>query len=536
MATQRLTIFMLDDVTEADDAIEEDARGTLAVSELTASSGLSGRFYSRRNTAHAPTWAKYLSSAVEGGIQGVTSASASGLLVLMVDNQAYALTFGYGRSFLDQSKISRRFGLKVALNLIDEKQIRSLDTKLFDEMVVSRNTQTSRTAELPSFGVDILRDIVRAVTGVAPVSSGYKSVSGADALVLGVTSPVEDLPELLRDIHSHYESDKYKGSFGWVDHLAEVKDPVLKSILDDQIVEQLRARETKSTHLAMPENLDWEDIEHFLIAPTRRQQQLTELDLDAYLSHSAARIDELTIDQLKRRKVAVKFNSSASAVDRWSLYQCIVSEQKIDDKLYALVEGRWFEVANSLVNQVDQVVQAIPPMPLALPPAKVGEWEGDYNARVAESDDSFALLDRQLVAPAGANSNLEFCDLIAADGSLVHVKRKSRSSTLSHLFAQGHVSAEALVDDEMREQVRAAIVQSAGAKDPAQWLSFVPPRGDAPARDSVTVTYAIITDSTASGVEWLPFFSRLALMQTVRDLNRLGFMNVALTRVPIDKT
>lgn len=73
--------------------------------------------------------------AVEGGIHGVQSASASGLLLLTADGHTLALTFGYGRSFLDQSKIERRFGLKVALNLIDEKQIRSLDTKLFDEMV-----------------------------------------------------------------------------------------------------------------------------------------------------------------------------------------------------------------------------------------------------------------------------------------------------------------------------------------------------------------------------------------------------------------
>ncbi|MCW4386328.1 TIGR04141 family sporadically distributed protein [Salinibacterium sp. SYSU T00001] len=172
MGTQRLTIFLLRDTHRPDDAVDDDVIAELETSELTESSGLVGRFYWRRNVAHTPTWAKYVAPVVNGGIQGAQSAAASGLLVLAVDGQMFALTFGYGRSFLNQARIERRFGLKVALNLIDEKQIRSLDTKLFDEMVVSRNTQTSRTAELPTFGVDILRDIVRGVTGIAPSRPG----------------------------------------------------------------------------------------------------------------------------------------------------------------------------------------------------------------------------------------------------------------------------------------------------------------------------------------------------------------------------
>lgn len=462
------------------------------------------------------------------------SASASGLLVLHVDGHSFALTFGYGRSFLDQAKIERRFGLKVALNLIDEKQIRSLDTKLFDEMVVSKNTQTSRTSELPAFGVDILRDIVRAVTGIAPESTGYKAVSGADALVLGVASPVTDLPGLLRDLYSHYTATKYQAAFGWVDHLAEVKDPALEALLDGQLLGQLRIGDTSSTHLAMPENLDWEDIEHFLIVPTRRQAQFVELDLDSYLDQPATKAGELTIEQLKRRKVAVKFISSADAVGRWSVYQCLVSEQRLGGQLYALVEGRWYEIASSLVGQVDAAISAIPQATVKLPAGWPGESEADYNARAAAASRDLALLDRQLVAPNGATTRLEFCDLIATDGSLIHVKRKSRSSTLSHLFAQGHVSAEALTDGTLRDQVRTAITKAAGIEDASPWLAFVPPSGTVPARDKVTVTYAVIANSKAKGNEWLPFFSRLTLMQTVRDLNRLGFTKIALARVPVE--
>lgn len=531
MPTQRLTIFLLRDVDDLGHALADDITAKLDVSDLTQASGLKGRFYSKKSFSRRPAWATYLDPVVDGGVQGLQSSSASGLLLLQVDSNTFALTFGYGRSFLNQARIERRFGLKVALNLLDERQLRSLDTKKFDEMVVSTNTQTSRTTELPTFGVDILRDILRAVTGKAPVSSGYKSLSGADALVLGVARPVTDLPAVLRDLHSHYTATKYQAAFGWVDHLSEVKDPTLVNALDELLVAQLKASDTSVTHMAMPENLDWEDIEHFLITPTRGKTY-DELDLDEYLAQTATDPANLTLALLRSRKVSVKFLRNPDADSRWSIYQCLVSEQRLNGLLYALIEGRWFAIADTLVNQVDTAIAAIPSASVTLPAGLLGESEGDYNARAAAASADLALLDKKLVAPDGSTTRIEFCDLLCTDGSLVHVKRKSRSSTLSHLFAQGHVSAEALVDGTLRDRVRAAITNAAGNADATGWLNLVPPSSSAPERDKVTVTYAVITNSKATGVEWLPFFSRLTLMQTVRDLNRLGFTKVALLRVP----
>lgn len=306
--------------------------------------------------------------------------------------------------------------------------------------------------------------------------------------------------------------------------------------LDGQLVDQLKAADTSTTHMAMPENLDWEDIEHFLIVPTVRQTHFQELDLDAYLGHTATKPAELTLQKLMSRKVSVKFLASPDAVTRWSVYQCLVSEQRLNSVLYALVEGRWFKIADSLVKQVDTAVAAIPQASVTLPDGLPGESEGDYNARAAATSSKLALLDKKLVAPDGATTRIEFCDLLSTDGSLVHVKRKSRSSTLSHLFAQGHVSAEAMVDGRLRDHVRAAILSAAGNADATAWLNLVPPSTANLGRDKVVITYAVIGNSKATGVEWLPFFSRLTLMQTVRNLNRLGFTKVALARVPVAPT
>lgn len=536
MPTQRLTIYLLRDIEDFDDALADDVPSSLTISYLSQDSGLTGRFYWKKHFPSTPPWVKYLEPAVEGGLVGLgsSSASASGLLVVTVDEHTYALTFGYGRSFLSQAKIERRFGLKVALNLIDPRQIRSLDTKVFNEMVVSKNTQTSRTSDLPTFEVDTLRDILRAVTGVAPKGSGFKGVSGSDALVLGFDKPVADLPAFLRDLYALYSATAYKTGFAWVDQLDEVRDPVLVDALDSHLVEQLQASNTSTTHMAMPENLEWEDIEHFLIVPTKRQTKFEELDLDAYLAHPATKPADLTVEHLKRRKVEVKFLRSAEADSRWSVYHCLISEQRVDGKLYVLIEGRWFAIADSLVTQVDAAVTAIPSSTITLPAGLPGETEGAYNARAAAASIGLTLLDKQLVAADGATTRIEFCDLMSTDGSLIHVKRKSRSSTLSHLFAQGHVSAAALVDRQLRDQVRSAIQKAVGIGDASSWLDLIPPSDGVVDRDKVTVTYAVIANSTAPGVEWLPFFSRLNLMQTAQSLRQMGFTKIALARVPVE--
>lgn len=94
MATQRLTIFLLRDVDELDDALADDGAVGLDARDLTAASGLSGRFYSKKSFPRAPAWARYAEPAVEVGAQGLRSASASGLLLLSVDECTFALTFG----------------------------------------------------------------------------------------------------------------------------------------------------------------------------------------------------------------------------------------------------------------------------------------------------------------------------------------------------------------------------------------------------------------------------------------------------------
>jgi uncharacterized protein (TIGR04141 family) len=391
----------------------------------------------------------------------------------------------------------------------------------------------SRSSELPAFGVDISRDILRAVTGEPRDRTLVKRLSGADALVVNAEIVSTGLSTLCAELLAAYYEESYTENFAWIDHLGLVNNAAVRDALDEQLVEQLRVGDTSSTHMAMPEAIGWEDIDTFKIAGTRGVKY-DDLDLDAYLAQLGAKRTELTLKRLKTRRVSVRFSRSSEFDPRWTLYQCLVSEQRLDSSFYALIEGRWFCVNDSLVSEVDSFTASITPGSLLLPAARLGEAEPDYNKRLADSDRSrFLVLDTQIKRPGGASSGIELCDLLASNGELIHVKRKSRSATLSHLFAQGIVSASTLLQDGyFRDQIRAVIEEIANPESRDQWLSLVPDSVGHVDRSRYAVSYVVIANSSRHGNDWLPFFSKLNLMQSGRQLSNMGF-SFHLSRVSV---
>jgi uncharacterized protein (TIGR04141 family) len=542
--TQRLNIFLLrEDWVDFDKALAAPEETTSSASltrtvGLAEGSGLDGRFYYQPRHPKPAAWARYVQPALADQLESVVSASSAGVLVLRASGRLFALTFGFGKALLDMTCVERRFGLKVALNRIDPLLMRSMDTKTFDEMVVTKRTQTSRSSDLPAFGVDISRDILRAVTG-KPRDRGFAlSLSGSDGLVLSVARPVGDLAELLEELLRAYAETTYKENFDWIDHLQVVEGGALRDSLDGALLAELRSGRALTTHMAPPEPLEWDEIDVFAakIGGAGRME-FEELDLNDYLDALGEEVSDLSIELLKHRRVSVRFGRTGEFDDRWSVYDCLVSEQRIAGALHVLIEGEWFAVDDTLVKRVESFNAQLPSTQVALPPGRKGEPEGAYNLRAVQGDlDDLLMLDTKIVRPGGASSGVEPCDILTAAGEFIHVKRKARSSTLSHLFSQGSVSAEAILDDRVfRGKVRDAIRERAGDRDPRRWLEAVPEDIEPGAATGLTVSYVVIAESDKPGLNWLPFFSQLNLMQHARPLRNAGF-TVTVTRIPVESS
>ncbi len=530
MKTQRLIIFLLQPIAQVTDAIVKGKSATAVT--LSEATGVTGTFFFLSKPPSRPAWVVYVKEIVPT-LPDLTSSSTSGVLIVHAQDRHFALTFGYGRSLLDMSKIERQFGLKVALNRIDPLQLRSMDTKTFEDLVVTRTLQASKSTDLPTFGIDVSKDILRAVTGEPRDTSLSKRLSGADALVLGTTKKASELPKVLGEVLDAFSEETYKESFSWIDHLSLVTDPALADSLDDRLAEQLTAGDATGTHMAMPEPIGWEEIDSFKITSSRVIFQ--DLDLDEYLESLDADRSKFTVKTLKGRRVAVKFLRSGEYDGRWTLYNCLISEQRVDGQLYVLIEGRWLAVSETLAEDVDNFAASLPTSGTTLLPSTPGETEPAYNKRIADAHPGEMLcLDGKIQSPGGASSGIELCDILSSEGEFVHIKRKSRSSTLSHLFAQGSVSATTFITDATyRNAVRAKIESL--VDDPAEkekWLRLVPGGNESVDRNLYTVSYAVIANSAKTGADWLPFFSKLNLMQQGKQVLSLGF-GLSISRIDI---
>lgn len=153
--------------------------------------------------------------------------------------------------------------------------------------------------------------------------------------------------------------------------------------------------------------------------------------------------------------------------------------------------------------------------------------EATYNTQASKQSDRL-LLDKKNVVVPGRTSPVEVCDILTQERKLVHVKRKFSSSSLSHLFSQGHVSARLLADNA---QFRVAVRDKIGSAQPKFRKLFT---ADRIVASEWEVVYAIIGPWDGQPAsEKIPFFSKVNLRDRWTRLRGMGF---EVSLVPVEVT
>ena len=145
------------------------------------------------------------------------------------------------------------------------------------------------------------------------------------------------------------------------------------------------------------------------------------------------------------------------------------------------------------------------------------ETEGDYNTRVSKNY-PYYLLDKKTIKSRISTTAIELCDLLTSDKKFIHVKhKKGGSAGLSHLFAQGYVSAEAMLSDrEFRKKTREVLRRVSNN------LSDVVPLDNFNSRN-YEIVYLILGDENNVVKGKLPFFSKINLCKAYDNLTQRGF-------------
>ena len=472
--------------------------------------GTSAALYVKRAYPIQPRWAKILGSAVSPPITE-KSQSPSAVLLVRSAGRVFALTFGFGRALLQAESWEQEFGLRFVLNSVDEDSIREIELSGFDALLQNKQAQSVRDANIDEFEFDVDQDVLRSIRGTPKSSTFGRHVSGRDCVHISCQSDVTELPSLLAKILDESLKTTYVDKFSWVGRMKEVRSSTQRDSLDAVLVEKLKNENLDRTWIAPPEYTRWKDGSAFRYPFSKGRYEDIHLGTFLAILKGKDKLEGLNVDSLKRWRIEV-IDENDTPQAEWSIYRCLYAEVEADGLTFLLNNALWYEIEEDFLKEVSEEVKTIPPLTIDLPSYNDADEEA-YNLRVSQEEAHFCCMDRKTVELKKRGlTKIEFCDLYGLDKEMVHVKRYTGSSELSHLFQQGVVSAELFSHEpEFRKLVNDKLCDTHKMADPEGKLDAT----------QYQVVYGIISKSKKDLS--LPFFSKIVLRNAKRRLSELGY-------------
>ena len=481
---------------------------------------LDGKFYVKISTDKKPEWHKFTENITGKSLDELMNRSSSAVLFIKNQDVIIAFTFGYGRFLIDTKYFVQDFGIKTALNTLKHDSLRSIDLHTLDDQSIQKRSQASRNSGVNAFGIDISKDVLRAVTGTAKKGINFKNISGGDAVYsFSVEINIEEIPNLVTKLFTHYNNDSYKVEFSWVDNIRKIKEKTRVDALDNKLLENIQQKSTEIM-ITIPEIIQWDSVYGFSFTRSKHIIKPT-IETKEYLDN----IDPsaVNIKSIKRDRLHV-FDINENETE-YPIYNCIYFEHKKGSKTFILFSGQWYEIDNNFIKRINSVLNQIDISELQFP--TVYDWsngnkpkleaEQEYNKRTAKELDCY-LLDKRLIKSNRTTTPIEVCDLLTKDKKFIHVKhRKGGSAGLSHLFSQAKVSSEVLLGDK---EFRKAVSKELKISFPK--LNEIIPINQFKS-DGVEVILLILGENSSTLKNNLPFFSKVNLADTYQNLTQKGF-------------
>jgi len=457
--------------------------GSLNKAVLDLKSDCQATLYIRGQHSNPPKWATFFHGFVDASAFGRNS-STGAVLSVPWQQRTFLVAFGQGWHNIDSARIETEFGLRTALNLLDPKSIRSIDRSTLEAQPTQLREQSGRATEVQYFGINIERDLLRALAGKPTNESFGSRVSGLDSIHLSLDIDPDNLPDLLDRLLATYRSDSYKtGPFSWIDHIGLIRDTEVSEELDNLLVDSINRRDIHKIWLSVPEIIDWNRVVGFRYSMGKRAPRVYDVRVVDFLeTFKAGKVSQA---DLMRRKIYCVDADDNPVLDRPAYYY-LYAEVERNNEVCLLNNGKWYRVENSYADAINRNFDSLRPYDKELPSYN-DESEGAYNERVANTEPrNYVLMDKDLAHVPGAASGVEICDLYRNPREFIHVKRYGGSSVLSHLFNQGLVSGELFrMDTAYRNIVNDKLPLDRKIADPVA----------SPSPGEYRVIYAIISES-----------------------------------------
>lgn len=489
------------------------------------------KVFIQKNKSKEPKWITFLEQDLQIPDRDEIKNTVNSFVILVSVTKNskryyFAITGGFGFTAINKKNLESNFGLKVALNSIDTKELKAFDVRNIDLKTRQKRVLFNKGSEIGEFDLDFDQDLINLVSGKTKNQEFGTSIRGStSSLSLNSNIAFSRLGEKCSEILDVYLSEVYKENFGFIDNIKIIKDPDVIGALNQNLYDAIIARQVNNLSLAYPDMIEYERCSYYQIKWGRKKMDTFEVVLDDLY----ALIDEHKIrisspNDIEKIKIIGFDDSSNPVTTAVSLNHFVVFQTEYDQDTYIFSLNNWYKIDSDYISKINNEIMNVPLIvnDTFLTEIEANESEGDYNER--QNTEYFLCLDKKNFQVVNTRSKIEVCDLLSKDKHFVCVKKGTRSATLSHLFAQGSVSMTLLKDSS---EYRKYVVSSAVKKFPKENFNAE----DFPYSES-TLVYAISSENSADIRNTLPFFSKVNLLHHINLIKRLG-IKTALYRIPV---
>lgn len=515
--TLKISLFLHNESVEKfEDCIKQTCIDSSKHYDIKRAIGLEGKIYVHKPKKGAPDWFNQLNELTNEKINPEENVSNKAIIVFKHRRRFFSLVYGYGRSMLNEATIVRNFGLIVAANLVDPQGLKSVNSMTIEDVIVDTQKQSSGFSSQDQLQINRQAEIMKSLSGAPKAKADTKFVTGTDSLAATRNMDIKDIKSSIDFYYSTYKRDDYKqNGFEWLDNVRRIKDSSLKATLNDFLVKGILAEE--KVFIVPNKIIDWSEITGFYLTGMGKRKNHTVSDLidyDEYFNKIRNGTASNILVKLKKDSlVGIDINSVDYKIS--NIYDGIVFETQHNNAKYLLCYGDWFEINNQFYNQIKEKIKAVNKCSIVFPPCEKGEREETYNARIANNNPNYALMDQKFYQPKEyGRGKIEPCDIVTKSKQFIHIKKGGSASKLSHLFSQGIVASHTLSrDDDFKKHINNQVAKKLGPNLLAS----------TDRNNSYEIIYAIIDKRNKPIEDVLPFFSMVNLSQTIDNLQSLKY-------------
>jgi len=314
--------------------------------------GASCRFiYFETPTAKSnPPWLDFINEQIEDGSKIIfksLSVSANGILLVRIEDRVLIATFGRSASScLDGHAFEADFGIKTAMNMCGNEEIRQTKSQSTAITTTHIDRQVSKPSDAFVFGLSEAEDL----RYISAHMKGDKNMTlqGRDSLTLKVSGKEKlswkKLVAQCAVLLEQYESKEYVKLFPNYRNFRSANEEE-KAVLDGILIEALRREDFTKIQMSIPEFIADDEFSYSYTNNASRDNKIyAYIDVSQLSEHLD--LPKVTIDKIHAKKIFAysAIEDRVLEYKKWSLYNCIGFEHELEGKYFILSDGRWLEV------------------------------------------------------------------------------------------------------------------------------------------------------------------------------------------------